>query len=235
MKNRVQEQNQDDFSATVKKLNHLTWKEGYDLIHAFCYTNTKLDLQLIQEIMELENKDFIDLFLREYILFDEEDKAYLETCINLNLNNSNTEYVSDLIYFANDLSLNLKYKEVIALINRYASDENYLVLAALVYVSNNIKYYYIEDIVSSFTKVVNSKDYFQSEQILASLTLYRITRKKHYLDLIAELIDYDKENLVFLTNLLGEESYQEAYFDLTEINRKIPQCRNGKKDISEGL
>ncbi|WP_410877603.1 hypothetical protein [Myroides sp. DW712] len=53
--------------------------------------------------------------------------------------------------------------------------------------------------------------------------------------MIAELIDYDKENLVFLTNLLGEESYQEAYFDLTEINSKILNVKIEKKDISEGL
>lgn len=217
----VKEVKRDKFSQIVKRLNYLSWKEGYEIIHDFCYSNIKLDLNIIKEILALENKDFIDLFLREYILFDEDDKAYLEFFINLNLNNSNTEYASDLIYFANDLSLNLKYKEVLELINRYASDENYLVLAAIVYVSNNIKYYYIEDIVSSFTKVVNSKDYFQSEQILASLTLYRITRKKLYLDFIVELIDYDKENLVFLTNLLGEESYQEKYFDLTEIKSKI--------------
>jgi len=225
----VSEQNQADFREVVQKLNHLSWKEGYDLIHTFCYTNTKVDVSLIKEIMRLENKEFIDLFLREYVLFDEEDKAYLETCINLNLSHHNTEYVSDLIYFANDLALNLDYQKVLALIHKQAGNENYLVLAAINYISNHIKYYYIQAIVGAFNEVIHSKDYFHSEQILASLSLYKITHQVAYLEVIVELIEVDKENLTFLSNVLEGEAYQQEYFDLSVVKSKISNLKIEKK------
>ncbi|WP_353100450.1 hypothetical protein [Myroides odoratus] len=217
----VKEIRKDDFIKKINKIDDLSWKEAYDIIHDFCYSDIKLHLNEVKQILCFKNKDLIDLFLREYILFDENDKTYVELFINDNLDHKNTAFVSDLLYFATDLSLNINYLKVLNLIKKNAKDENYIVLAAIHYIANNIKYYYVEEIVSSFKIVVNSKDYFQSEQILASISLYRITGKQSFLDFITELIDYDKENLVFLNNLLTEKSYREEYFDLTEIRSKV--------------
>ncbi|WP_430613540.1 hypothetical protein [Flavobacterium sp. JP2137] len=219
----VKEGKRDDFVFRLKSLNELGWKEGYNLIHDFCYSDIKLGLDDIKEILSVENKEFIDLFLREYILFDENDKRYLEIFINENLNNSDTEFVSDLIYFANDISLNLEYLSVLEIITKFGANENYIVLASLNYISNNVKFYYFDKIVVSFEKVINSSDYFHSEQILASLFLYRITHRIEYLDFIAELVELEIGNLDFLTNLLLDECYQEKYFNLNEVKGKIPR------------
>jgi hypothetical protein len=217
----VKEVKRDNFIRKIKEIDDLSWKEAYDIVHEFCYLDIKLDLNEIKQILCFKDKDLVDLFLREYILFDEDDRVYLELFINDNLEYENTEFVSDLLYFATDLSLNINYLKVLGIINKYSNDENYIVLGAIHYISNNIKYYYIKEIVSSFNKVVNSKDYFQSEQVLASISLYKITRKQSFLDFIVELIDYDNSNLVFLTNLLEEECFKEEYFDLTEIKSKV--------------
>ncbi|MDR0227782.1 MAG: hypothetical protein LBI72_01745 [Flavobacteriaceae bacterium] len=205
----------------ISRIPLLTWDEDYNLLFDFCNSDIKLELNDIKRLLNIEDKSMIDVFLQEYILFDENDKAYLELFIDDNLEHENTEYVSDLLYFATDWSLNINYLKVLNLIKNHAKDENYVVLGAINYISNNIKYYYIEEIVSSFNSVVNSSDYFQSEQVLASISLYRITRKQSFLDFVVELIDYDNSNLVFLTNLLGEKSYREEYFDLTEIRHKV--------------
>ncbi|WP_158963074.1 hypothetical protein [Myroides fluvii] len=207
----------DDFVKKIPKIDILSWKEAYTIIHAFCYSDTKINLNEIKQMLSLKDKDLVDLFLSTYILFDDNDKAYLELFINENLDHEDTAFISDLLYFATDWSLNINYLKVLNIIEKQAKDENYVVLGAINYIANTIKYYYIEEIVRSFNRVVNTKDYFQSEQILASISLYRITAKESYLDFIAELIDHDKDNLVFLTNVLREKSYQEAYFDLSEI------------------
>jgi hypothetical protein len=210
----VKEVKRDDFIHKIKEIDDLSWKEAYDIVHEFCYLDIKLDLNEIKQILCFKDKDLVDLFLREYILFDKDDRVYLELFINDNLEHENTEFVSDLLYFACDLSLNIDYLRVMSLIDSHVQDENYVVLGALNYISTNVKYYYINEIFSTMQKVFNSEKYYQSEQILASIILYRISNKTEYLIFIKELLLADEGNILFLTNLLKEEAYQEEYFNI---------------------
>lgn len=89
-----------------------------------------------------------------------------------------------------------------------------------------MKYHYLEEIVEALEFVINSSHYFQSEQVLASLTLYKITNKSTYLDFISELLEFDKTNLTFIANVLNETMYQSKYFDLENILKKIPPLRD---------
>lgn len=210
----VKEVKRDDFIHKIKEIDDLSWKEAYDIVHEFCYLDIKLDLNEIKQILCFKDKDLVDLFLREYILFDKDDRVYLELFINDNLGHENTEFVSDLVYSACDLSLNIDYLRVMSLIDSHVQDENYVVLGALNYISTNVKYYYINEIFSVMGKVINSEKYYQSEQILASIILYRISNKTEYLIFIKELLLADEGNILFLTNLLKEEAYQEEYFNI---------------------
>ena len=71
----AKEEKRNDFASKIVLLDSLDWENGYRLIHDFCYSDIKLNLKEIKEILLLQNKDFIDLFLSAYILFD--DKDYL--------------------------------------------------------------------------------------------------------------------------------------------------------------
>lgn len=205
----------------ISRLSKLTWEEDYNLVYDFCHSDIKLELNDIKKMLLIDDKSLVDVFLSEYILFDDEDKAYLIEYINDNLSHESTEFLSDLVYIANDLSLNIDYVKVLGLIIKYVGDENYVVLGALHYISNNIKYRYIEEIFEALEEVVNSTNYYQVEQILASITLYRVTNKVTYLDFVKELLLYDKDNAVFIVNLLKEEPYQEKYFNVKTFVKRV--------------
>lgn len=210
-----------NFKATIENLNDLEFDIAYNLISDFCNSDIKLNLEDIKKILDLNDKNLIDLFLKEYILFDKGDKIFLENFIDNNLNHENKEFVSDLIYFADDIALNIDYREILKIVKSNENDQFYSVLASLIYLSNNIKLFYIAEIINSLEYVVNNSNYFQSEQIIASLLLYRITNKPYYLEFIQELIEYDKSNLDFLNNTLKNEMYDERYFNFIEFNKIV--------------
>ena len=108
----AKEEKRNDFVSKIGLLNSLDWEIGYRLIHDFCYSDIKLNLKEIKEILLLQDKDFIDLFLSEYILFDDADKDYLELFIDESLSNTNTEFVSPSFLLKNQ---NLRYQQILVL------------------------------------------------------------------------------------------------------------------------
>jgi hypothetical protein len=85
----------------------------------------------------------------------------------------------------------------------------------------NFKFLYIEQIIETLEYIINQTIYHQNEQLLASLILYRITKKINYLDFVQELIEDDDSNLIYLNNTLKSLVYNEKYFDYTEFNIKV--------------
>ena len=106
----------DNFLNFLNTLDELEWNKAYKIINDFCLSDIKVSLSILKKIVNLQNKQLIDLFLREYMLFDEKDKKFLEIFVNENLQNDNKEFVSDLIYLANDLNLNIDYQSILNLI-----------------------------------------------------------------------------------------------------------------------
>jgi len=182
---------------------------------------TKFSLSDIEVVLNFDEKELVNIFFNEYKFFSREDLLFIEKFINDNLDHINKDFVSDLIYFALDFGLDLDYRKVLSILLIETEETDCLVLAGIEYISMNLKFLYIEEIIEKLELVINKTVYHQNEQLLASLTLYRLTRKSNYLDFIQELINYDDSNLNYLTNVLKSKMYNEKFFDYSEFYSKI--------------
>ncbi|EJL59875.1 hypothetical protein [Flavobacterium sp. CF136] len=202
-------------------INKTSFEEAVKLINEICNANIKLSLSQINFILNIDEKELVNIFFDEYKYFDQDDFLLIEDFTNKNLEIENKNYLSDLIYFATDFGLNINYEKILNLLIVEEEDLECLVLGCLEYIEMNIKFLYIEELVKKLDYIRNNVLYHQNEQLLASLILFRITHKIKYLDFITELIEYDKSNLEFLKNKLKEKIYNNDYFDLSELNKKI--------------
>ncbi|MGV0830665.1 hypothetical protein ACTS9D_00395 [Empedobacter brevis] len=203
----------------IKNLNNLPFRKASGVIVDFCKKRIKLSTKDIELILKLEDKEIINLFLYDYQLFDQKDFIFLEKFINKNLDNENKDFVSDLIYVALDFGLDLNFTKILSFLKTEKEDTDLVVLASLEYIHKNVKIIYIKELIENLESIRNQKNYYQNEQLLASLILYRITYKTHYLTFIKELILSDNSNLKYFESILKTEMYNEKYFNLTEINK----------------
>lgn len=204
-------------NSRLINIEELDFKEANLVILDLCKSKDRLSLNEIGLILNLKEKELVDSFLYEYALFNQEDLVFIENFINLNLENIDKNFVSDLIYFACDFGLDLNYKKIISFLLIEKEDNDCFVLSCLVYINNNIKFIYIEEIFKNLNYICDNTLYHQNEQLLASLVLFRITQKANHLDLIKELIENNERNLEFFNNILKEKMYSSKYFDLAEI------------------
>ncbi|MCD0475884.1 hypothetical protein LPB87_15900 [Flavobacterium sp. EDS] len=202
-------------------INGIPFHEAVKLINEICNQNTKLSLSQINFILNIGEKQLVNIFFDEYKYFDQEEFSLIEDFINKNLEIENKNHLSDLIYFATDFGLNINYEKILSLLIVEEEDLECLVLGCLEYINMNVKFLYVEELVKKLEYIRNNILYHQNEQLLASLILFRITHKIKYLDFITELIEYDKSNLEFLKNKLKEKMYNSDYFDFSELNKKI--------------
>lgn len=202
-------------------INGIPFHEAVKLINEICNENTKLSLSQINFILNIGEKQLVNIFFDEYKYFDQEEFSLIEDFINKNLEIENKNHLSDLIYFATDFGLNINYEKILSLLIVEEEDLECLVLGCLEYINMNVKFLYVEELVKKLEYIRNNILYHQNEQLLASLILFRITHKIKYLDFITELIEYDKSNLEFLKNKLKEKMYNSDYFDFSELNKKI--------------
>lgn len=195
-------------------INEMSFNEAVKLINEICNTNAKLSLSEINFILNLNEKELVNIFFDEYKYFDQHEFLLIENFIDTNLETTNKDFLSDLIYFATDFGLNINYQKIISFLVIDEEDIDCLVLACLEYINMNVKFLYIEELIKNLEYIRNNILYHQNEQLLASLVLFRITHKIKYLDFINEMIEYDKSNLEFLKNKLKEKAYHNDYFDL---------------------
>ena len=194
-------------------INSMPFSEAVKLINELCNENIKLSLSQINFILNINEKELVNIFFDEYKYFDQKDFSLIEDFININLETENKNYLSDLIYFATDFGLNINYEKILSLLLVYGEDLECVVLGCLEYINKNVKFLYIEELVKNLEYVQNNIFYHQNEQLLASLILYRITHKAKYLDFITELLDSDESNLEILKNKLKEKMFTNDYFD----------------------
>lgn len=203
------------------QINELPFVEANKKLIELCQKDISFSLSDLKLILNFKDKQLVNTFFNDYKYFSKEDFLYIEKFINDNFNHSNKDFVSDLIYFALDFGLDLDYTKLLSLLLIETEDTDCLVLACIEFISMNIKFLYIEEIIEKLELIINKTIYHQNEQLLASLTLYRLTRKSTYLDFIQELINYDESNLNYLTNVLKSEMYSEKFFDYSEFYSKI--------------
>ena len=206
-------------NSQIKAVNNLPFSEGYKIIKEICEKKLELSHEEILYILNLKEKELVATFLSEYSLFGQESLSLIEKFINSNLDDSNLDFVSDLIYFANDFGLDLNYHKILEFTLIDDEDVDFIVLACLQYLHSNIKLLYVETIIKNLEYIRDNTQYHQNEQLLASLILFRVTHKIEYLDFVTELINFDNSNLEFLKNTLKDKSYNSAYF-------KIPNALN---------
>lgn len=203
------------------EIAELPYKEAYKKLSELLREPVWFDLSHLEIITSWEEKQLITDFFDEYQYFSPDDLSYLERFINCNLDHANKDFVSDLIYFAMDFGLDLNYTKILSMLVIEKVDEDCLVLGCIEYISMNIKFLYLNEIIKKLEHVINHKVYRQNEQLCASMTLYRITMKNHYLDFVQELIDLDDTNLIYLNNTLKAEMYSENYFTIADFNKKV--------------
>ncbi len=208
-------------SDKLFNINELSFNNAVELIDKVCNENNKLKLTEIDFILNLDEKEIVNIFFKSYKYFGQEEFLLIEDFINKNLEMENKDFLSDLIYFATDFGLNINYEKIINLLIIDKEDIDCLVLACLEYINMNIKYLYIEELIKNLEYLRNNVLYHQNEQLFASLILFKITNKTDYLHFIQELIDYEKSNLDFLNNILKNAMYNERYFNYSEFNKKV--------------
>ncbi len=206
-------------NSKLESIKSKSFEEANVIISEICQKKIKLSLEDIEFILHVKEKELVNSFFYEYSLFDQRDFVFIENFINSNLDNGNKDFVSDLIYIALDFGLDLNYKKVLSFLIIEKEDTDLIALASLEYLHKNIKLLYIEELIEALEYVRNHSIYYQNEQLLASLILYRITCKKQYLSFIKELFKSDDSNLKYFKNILKGEIYNDQYFNLTEIKK----------------
>ena len=198
----------------LKDIENLNFIEAHKIILQICKDRLYLSLDDISFILNLKNKELVESFLVEYAHFHEKELLYIENFINSNLEHENKEFLSDLIYFATDFGLDINYKRILKFLIIEVEDNNFLVLASLHYLSENIKFLYIDSIIDNLIYIRDNEVYHQNEQLLASLILFRITHKPDYLVFVKELIEHDESNLEFFNNVIKDDMYDQKYFNI---------------------
>ncbi|EKB08627.1 hypothetical protein HMPREF9716_00903 [Myroides odoratus CIP 103059] len=162
---------------------NLTFEEGYKGILELALSQEKIVNQDIILLFTIEEKELISAFLGNFNGFSRSNLKIIEKKINTLLYNDNREYVSDLIDFSILYGLNLDYTIIINLVKQSDKKEHFVILSALQYLSENIKYYYIEEIFESLELIVDSK-HSDNIKILSLLILYKISHLDIYVDKI---------------------------------------------------
>ena len=97
-------------------INGIPFHEAVELINEICNENTKLSLSQINFILNIDEKELVNIFFDKYKYFDQEEFSLIEDFINKNLETENKNYLSDLIYFATDFGLNINYEKILSLL-----------------------------------------------------------------------------------------------------------------------
>jgi len=195
----------------IDSLNNISYVEANKMILGLIDSSTSISNENLIKILNLKERELVSTFLEEFENFSEEQFLSLEKYINDNLNLEDKDFVSDLIDFASDWSLNINYKKILSFLDIDNDKNHFIVLSSVNYITENIKLFYVKEIVAKMRNILDNSNYYQNTQISAALCLFRITHNKKYLLEIKGWFDID-ENKEFLSNKLKKEYYKTMYF-----------------------
>ncbi|MGS4344710.1 hypothetical protein ACKUSY_03715 [Myroides odoratus] len=194
---------------------NLTFEEGYKGILALASSKEKMTNKDISLLFTLQDKELISAFLERFSNFSKSNLKFIEKKIDRLLYSDNSDYVSDLLDFSILYGLNLDYTIVINLMKQKEESEHFVILSALQYVSENIKYYYIEEIFEALELIVDST-HQDNIKILSLLILYKISHLDMYLDKIKKMIN-NEQNIMYYTNRINNYDWDSKYFNYNKL------------------
>ena len=195
----------------IKTLNNLGFVEANKIVIDLVNTLHIISDNELEDILELKERELIATFLENYNNFSENQFFLLERYINKNLEIKDKDFVSDLIDFSSDWSLNINYKKLLSFMYNHDEENHYVVLSTVNYITENIKLFYIKEIVKGLENILNNPKFYQNVQISAALCLFRITHNKKYILEIKEWFD-GVDNILFLKNKTKLNYYKNRYF-----------------------
>ena len=178
----------------------------------FIMDRGKIDDQDLFKIFELNEREHIITFLEKYNDFTVYQFSLIEDFINNNLNDSDRDFVSDLIDIASDWSLNLNYEMLLSFLSNDKEDEHFVILSTINYVTENLKLFYYNEILDLLKKILDNSNYYQNVQISSALCLFRITGDLKFIEEIKYWIIDDATNKEFVQNKLKSEYYINNFF-----------------------
>ena len=207
--NEIKTLNSEDYSVASKCLDNILKEDN-------------LDSEDIKSLLTLNNKLIISDFIEGYGNFNQESLNIVEDFINKNLDHDDRLFVSDLIEFATIWNLSLNYKKCINFLKKYGNDEDYVLLAAIDYIFENLRISEIDEIYDSLYLILHNPESNQSAQVKAAFVLFRITGKKEFLaDLIDLVINGHADNKLLLGNILSLKHNGASYFEYFDILKII--------------
>jgi len=136
----------------------------------------------------------------------------LKKFIKRNLHHEDDCFVSDLIEFAMYWGIEDFWDDCIAFIEN-PEINSIIIIVAIDYIFYCMTFEKISETVEAFQKVIDSAEYYQNCQTVASLFLFRLTHNKEYFDYLKESMDLDSgNNRIVLKNVLEWECHQQKYF-----------------------
>ena len=178
----------------------------------------KLSSRDIDQVLLLSNKLIIADFLREYQYFDDKNMVRIKAYILLNLDNEDRMFVSDLIEFADLHELELPYAKCIEYLDQFTDENVFVQLAAIDYISFNIKMNHIDQIKAAMDRILGNRECARPVQIKAAFFLFRITHKKKYLsDLLDLVVTGTEGNKKLLKNILICKGNERKFFDYNSV------------------
>ncbi|MDR2224220.1 MAG: hypothetical protein LBE34_16005 [Flavobacteriaceae bacterium] len=190
---------------------NLTFEEGYKGILELALNKEKVENKNLSILFMLSEKELINVFLENFGGFSKSNLGFIEKKINKSLFDNNRDYVSDLIDFSIFKGLYLDYNIILDLVKQKNEDEHFVILSALQYLSENIKYYYIEEIFECMESIVDSK-HKDNLKILSLLILYKISHLDIYLNRIEKML-FNEDNVVYFTNRIKNYDFEEQFFN----------------------
>jgi hypothetical protein len=207
--------------SLLDELNSIEYNGSLKSLKEILSIRSLSDVDLL-EILNNANRLIIADFLQQFSSFSESNLDVIERYINENLDHDDRLYVSDLIEFATDRNLDLLYSKCLKLLSIYEGDNTYVQLASIEYVLKNLKFEFIREIYDSLSSILDNPECNQSNQVLSSFALLRITNSNKFLvDLVDLVVNGDPNNKEFLNNLLLLDYNSEEYFEHYNILKSL--------------
>jgi hypothetical protein len=208
-------------SDILQKLNSDDYSIASNCLNEFLKAGNINRSDLIA-LLSINNTLIISDFLERYKNFHEKDLKLIENYINRNLDHTDRLFVSDLIEFSTNWGLFLPYNKCLQFLEKFGDDEDYVLLASIDYIFENLKFAKIDEIFNLLCLILYNPESNQSAQVKAAFVLFRITNKKKFMiDLVDLIVNGYADNKILLRNMLNLKYNNSSYFEHYDLLNAI--------------
>lgn len=178
---------------------------------------SKLADELLEFILELEDKLVLVEFLKGYNNFSATQLDIIEEFIRKNLFDNDKLFASELIGIANDWGITSIYKSCIDFI-RNKKEDHLIILESIYMIFEHLDLDFLEEVYEVLENIIASKEYYQSCQTASAFYLLRMSGQEKYFRNIIDYVENGQEmNRNILTNILSQEYNQQKYFSYHDL------------------